>query len=252
MEFISVGVSIVSLILVGVNIIVTIYMNNKKIKADLVSKARIEWIQEVRRETSELLILYYKLFDKNQKNDSSDIMLKIKEKTELLILFFGPDENNNNSDFSKEVFIKEDNTIGLSEDAVAKLFNTVNNDFKNEYIVTYLQVLFEYFEMYYENINSKILDNLQQSRNNAMNEMYEFPEQEYDTYEVMDEDSGEVMTIKEHKYINLNAKSQVSNIDKKIKVFLTPSNEYKNYLYKLNNIMRLYLKNEWSKAKQGK
>lgn len=57
LEKISIGISIVSLIFVAVNIVVTIYMNNKKIKADLVSKARIEWIQETRILSADIIAL---------------------------------------------------------------------------------------------------------------------------------------------------------------------------------------------------
>ncbi len=64
--------------------------NNKNIKANLVSKARIEWIQNVRNETSELIALYYSLFSIADFNSTQEIMIRAKEKSERLILYFGP------------------------------------------------------------------------------------------------------------------------------------------------------------------
>lgn len=67
--------------------------NQKQLDADLKAKARIEWIQKVRETTAELITAYYSVL--NTMNSTEEIHSKYiiaREKSELLILFFGPEK----------------------------------------------------------------------------------------------------------------------------------------------------------------
>ncbi|MDG1570104.1 hypothetical protein [Bacillus cereus] len=83
-------------------------MNENNFKGNVVSKARIEWIQEVRKQSVDFMSACYNLFDfitltidniiGDIKTEKEYIRLKneIEKNGTLLILYFGPDSNKNN------------------------------------------------------------------------------------------------------------------------------------------------------------
>ena len=84
--------------------------NQKKIDADLKAKARIEWIQEVRKATSSFITACYCLVRMEEnlekeanKDEMKKIFSNIQETGLLLILYFGPDKSGENEEITKEI-----------------------------------------------------------------------------------------------------------------------------------------------------
>lgn len=74
--------------------------NQKQLDADLKSKARIEWIQKVRENTAELISLYYAMLKETNKDSLFEQLREAKKMNDLLILYFGPEDNEGVDDFS--------------------------------------------------------------------------------------------------------------------------------------------------------
>jgi hypothetical protein len=80
-------------------------LNIQNFKGNIVSTARIEWIQEVRKKCVDFISICYDLIGniKSSKYDETKILeLKstLEKNATLLILYFGPDKDNNkNNDF---------------------------------------------------------------------------------------------------------------------------------------------------------
>ncbi|KAB2447030.1 hypothetical protein ACQCWD_20760 [Bacillus thuringiensis] len=83
-------------------------MNKSNFKGNVVSKARIEWIQEVRKQSVDFMSACYNLFDFitltidniigdiNTEKEFVRLKNEIEKNGTLLILYFGPDSNKNN------------------------------------------------------------------------------------------------------------------------------------------------------------
>lgn len=71
--------------------------NERQIDASIVWSARVEWIQNVRRETANLLtaINNYIYSDENDVDLVKMNLMSVREKSNLLILYFGPDKVEN-------------------------------------------------------------------------------------------------------------------------------------------------------------
>ena len=221
--------------------------NNKNIKANLVSKARIEWIQNVRNETSELIALYYSLFSVADFNATQEIIIKAKEKSERLILYFGPVSGEIKD--SGEISISDDNKILITDNIKDILKNEADNHNKNDFVIKYISTMTEYFFEYHNNIKNNTILSLQGEKEQAASRLFDLPDQEYDEVTVR---YGEAeSTYEEPKHINIEAKQQAEDIEKEIINILQPTNEFKDNLSFLRDIMRIYLKIEWSKAKNG-
>ena len=65
--------------------------NQKNIDANLIAQARIEWIQNVRKTTSELLVHYFAMLNLANIKNINQELINSQEKNELLILYFGND-----------------------------------------------------------------------------------------------------------------------------------------------------------------
>lgn len=111
-------------------------LNEKNFEGNIVSKARIEWIQEVRKKSVDFISACYDYFRylKVDNNNSEAIKLKsiIEKNGTLLMLYFGPSKNDNkNNDmivfFITELIIKITNKAGYyDEDNVLGLDDTVD------------------------------------------------------------------------------------------------------------------------------
>lgn len=85
-------------------------LNEQNIKSNIVSKSRIEWIQEVRKKSVDFISACYNLdFYKrtrishipptdSDKLEYTNIIRDIEKNGTLLILYFGPDSNNKNNE----------------------------------------------------------------------------------------------------------------------------------------------------------
>ena len=119
--------------------------NQKQLDADLKSKARIEWIQKVRENTAELISLYYKMLKETNKDSLFEQLREAKRMNDLLILYFGPEDNEGVDDFSV-------------------LECTETNSGKNNVLVRYLSSLFAEFNEYYQNTSRDVLSIIKRYR----------------------------------------------------------------------------------------
>ena len=114
----AIGIAVLSSL---VTVLVTVATNrtNKLLNK---ASARIEWIQNVRRETAKLLSGYHGLLQESSIKKKYEWLLKSRENTNLLILYFGPEKS-----------------------TTVELLDEQTNEGKNEGIVTHLNKLFEEF-----------------------------------------------------------------------------------------------------------
>ena len=96
------GLILANIIILVINMVLTFRSSDKRIKADLVSKARIDWIQNVRKSASEFISVCFMLDKAHQWSAEKKNTLEIEYKEELseinkhanlLILYFGPESN---------------------------------------------------------------------------------------------------------------------------------------------------------------
>lgn len=167
-DWVSIGVSIIALLGVMYSTHRTIKSNNsnskdrldseKKMKyfeidQNIMASARIEWVQSVRNEAKEFIIMCYKtieLFNKTKEiPETSEQMKRIMYN---LILYFGPDSVTSKED--DIIFDKKKKRIDFKNQSKEKLLdhNRENNDELNNWIVSFIQSMSE-------NINDYITNN---------------------------------------------------------------------------------------------
>lgn len=114
--------------------------NQKNIDASLTASARIEWIQNVRNTTAELISLYTTLLNTYDKDDLVRILGESRNKSELLILFFGPERKDCSSDTT------ENRKLLLKQE---------DNDNKNDIIVNFLRQQQIDFNKHYKDLTER-------------------------------------------------------------------------------------------------
>lgn len=164
------------------------------INSNLRANARIEWIQKVRNTSAELISLYYYIIsykdsDSKNKDELYKALVESRLKTELLIMYFGPNTKNKNHKDSTEIIL-----------------NIECNEGKNDSIVVFLSDLNMDFHKFYR----------------------------------LKFNSAESIYSQTRRRIMIEQKIKKSNVD------------LEERLIKLRNIIRIYLKVEWDKAKEGK
>lgn len=233
-EWVTLGVAIVS-VYVSLKSIkkqdsaaeAAIEAENKRTKAlidaNLTATARIEWIQNVRQATTELITACYKYMNAEQEEQNKYFEL-IQEKKLLFILYFGPDKKD---DSDREV----------------DLFNPDINDEKNDKLIVFVNNLVKQLKKYhyYKSINKQVRQerakctecDFYKEQNGARK--YECPKDEYDNL------------LSEEDCI---AKQKMNELKKQ---------HYENYIQEVNGklrdlseIVRIYAKIEWDIAKDGK
>ena len=205
--------------------------NQKQLDADLTSKARIEWIQKVRDNTAELISIFYKMLKEVSKENLFKELTEAKNRSELLILFFGPEKNPPLIDLSI-------------------LQNTENNDGKNDMIVLVISRLFDEFAQYYKLASDETLKKLQTLRKAAAYEMYHNPIEKIPLTPSITPD-GDIFENFDCVW-DKDLQQQVKAYDKEIQDYYNRIVRLERELVKLRDIMRVYLKIEWNKAKAGK
>ncbi len=228
-------------------------LNKTNIDANITAKARIEWIQSVRIAASELITAYnMSLIDyKNGSNEFLDKRNKIQLKTNLLIMYFG-----NDSDYGKGgtkiSYNKENSKIFIKKEIKSKMLNLKSNEGKNDLIVDFLNVLKETFDLYIEKSPHMDKSDLQKSENDLMKEISdnvdEFITEEDEYRNVI---KSQVQTRAYDEKTGKILEEELSSIQKNLD-FLNIPNELREELKFLINVLRIYLKIEWTKAKKGK
>ena len=204
--------------------------NQKNIDANLIAQARIEWIQNVRKTTSELLVHYFSMINLRNLENIDQELLDSQEKNELLILYFGNDSSERN--YPRERLLFEE-----------------NNEGKNNLIVELLEELAREFCNFYKDVKNQRYEHLEKALEEAREKMYhnvtfeeigmEFTDEEVDI--PIQEPVYDLADIEEV----IEAKIPLEKEEKKIEGL-------QNKLILLRNAIRIYLKKEWQIAKQGK
>lgn len=206
--------------------------NQKNIDASLTASARIEWIQNVRNTTSELIRHYFDILNTSDSIKIEQALIDSQQKTELLALYFGPENH-------KQEVISDDKNI---------LLNTENNDGKNDILVLFITDLAKRFSEYSLDAKKDRFNHLKKAVQNARNEAYQNATEKLIGYSYTD-DGDEIpeydIEWQEEDSANVaSAEIALKKETEKIK-------ELRNDLIFLRNVMRIYLKIEWNKAKNG-
>lgn len=174
----------------------TVWKNSKLQNAN----ARVEWIQNVRNVTAEIISSYASALNEDDPHEVQKIVVEVREKIERLILFFGHETKP-----GKVIDVLDTKSRILSQ-AEARL----------------------------DNLSSELQDNIigisKQEEIEVDGEHFVNTEYEFD------------------ERIENNHKDALIKVNE-IKKF---NEELASSLVKLRNIIRIYLKIEWNKAKKGK
>jgi hypothetical protein len=208
--------------------------NQKNIDASLTANARIEWIQKVRNTTSELIVAYFKLLKTENSKDQEKLLEELynsQEKAELLILYFGPETETISSELEK----------GL-------LLNKESNEGKNDQIVDLIQELVNCFNKHYEDIRSNKFKVLKSFADELREQMY----QNATKGELIEryDDDGEDQSFHIPEFRDEDSK-EYQKARKILESAYQDLKEVEDKLIYLRNVMRIYLKIEWNRAKRG-
>lgn len=193
------------------------------IDANLTANARIEWIQNVRQATSDFITACYRFIDSKEIDQQINLENVLKKKA-LLVLYFGPDNN-------------------LSDEILAEnLLDRQTNKGKNDNLVKYINDLFEIIKKYHPNISSIKTLIVEQSKCSECEhlkkhnggEKYNCEKEECTPFN--EEDCAKTQKYYKEKLEESRSLVQSVNGD----------------LQKLSEIMRIYLKIEWNRAKERK
>lgn len=205
-------------------------LNQKNIDANLKAKARIEWIQNVRKTSAELISIYYQLLNSTDKKILLETFISSQEKVELLILFFGSEKKHKGMVDSVSI-----NDMG-------------SNEGKNDLIVDFLSNLSKDFYIYYDKVLKDEKSNLEKIRSNRWNIMYD---NIIDSVVHIYVDDDGIEHYNEEPIFDPESQKKVYEVEEKIEEHIRFVSSLQERLVQLRDIIRLYLKIEWDKAKSG-
>ena len=255
-------VSLVAAILSFSGIIYGVIANRKtqkdiaqqQIDANLKAKARIEWIEKVRENTSNLISVLLTL--QKEDKDFSLIWESGEKYSEILKLYFSSKVDH---EVSKDIYINN-NIIELSVDAEKILFNTKSNENKNQYIKEYISCLMKiYRNDHYNNVRKQLVG-IKKVEIKKTNELFEIASYEYQLEEI-ELDDGEVVEGYSKKAVKPenDDSRQYNKLEKDIarnkRLIIKWQGElegFENIVTEFSSIISLYLKIEWDKAKEGR
>lgn len=234
------GVSFLGTIIVGVitnkvtkkisdeNINFQRQMTKKNIDANLISNARIKWVQDVRSATAELLALCHEFINEIDKEELFPLVVRIQEAIELLILYFGHED--------------------MDEKQGVDLKCKENNINKNSAIVFFLLNLSKKINKYYLIIKSGRDVELKEIREKNLIGVHEYVV----GFEINDIEieNGEVYQVEEPIF-DPKYQERLDRTDREIKDIARSLDDIINDISELRDIIRTYLKIEWNKAKNG-
>lgn len=242
---ISATVSASSATLVFVGVIMNIYTQRKiakqQIDANLKAKARIEWINGVRQKSSEFISLLLSL----QKDGVvfQEQWLKVEEVSELLKLFFNTSEK---KQIKTEIYVKK-NEIIVESEGKRVLYDENDNKNKHIFIRRYINCLIELYQSgSYKHILQSRKDAFKVLKINSLKEAdYIFngiDSEEKAKEKLNGSDLDDYMSIK----INVNSNEQLyEDLTKRLI-------NYHEAIDNFSEIIGIYLKIEWDKAKEGR
>ena len=197
------------------------------ISADIKAKARIEWIQNVRHAAAELISVSYK-YIAAENNEYKELKLDLLEKKALFVLYFGPDEE------------------AGSYIAQVDLLDISTNKGKNNRLVDFVNTLVNETLEFHRN-KDEIADcrkelnrcsgcyDMNDTQDDYEKVRYECVKDEYGTC-FNEEDCREHEDSYKQKENNALRRNETVNLK----------------LQQLSEIMRIYGKIEWKRAKENK
>lgn len=206
--------------------------NQAKIDADLIAKARIAWIENVRVATSRFIASCYSLMrvvERTYDDKMNKQHLSAKENGLLLMLYFGPDQSTEKED---NIVVtnkgKNDQIVSLINEALVLVENLYSKDLYNA-LKQETADKKEQLELQYEALP---IDHIEYYKPNDTNE--EIPK------DIPDETTPEYSKYKNEKmeFDKFNYKNSPDYLQEVLK--------------NLTEMIRRYLKIEWDVAKQGK
>lgn len=227
-DFIAIGVAVVSAIttiFIGISTNrVNKRINDDNIDANITASARIEWIQNVRHATAELITAYWRVIS-SKPDETEQNELFAHEKTALLVLYFGPDNDS-------------------TAQATTDLHDKKNNEGKNDLLVKFIEELHSDLRMYHkkqlERKNyRKVYSECMSCKNSESMESASI------AAHCAKDEYGTPFTTQECDEKISNASSQISQIDQFNRNLFSRISE-------LSEIIRIYGKIEWNRAKGGK
>lgn len=207
--------------------------NQKNIDANLIAQARIEWIQNVRKVTSELLTHYFSMINSENLENIDQELLVSQEKNELLILYFGND-------------VTQENTTGNIRE---KLLCKENNIGKNDLLVRLLEDLAKQFSGYAKDVKKGRYKYLEEAIRQSRKEMYD--NVRFVEIGVEYTEDGDEIPVTEPQYED----DDVISVRQAEMALQTEKNKIElmqKDLILLRDAIRTYLKIEWEIAKKGK
>ncbi|MBS0955445.1 hypothetical protein [Lactiplantibacillus plantarum] len=226
-------------------------MTQKKIDANLKAKARIDWIENVRKNYSEYVAALYNLIDLPNRNQRAKGLILLNKYKTLVELYFG-------NDGDKRRLIRkisfERKTIVYKKDAY-KNVHALTNKGKNEYITDYIDAiadaikeltLLEDKEISITFPNKEISDDYNNEGTpikNVQSASFINGVKLPDKLDRQMHNPMEEKTIGEMKY----------SIDRDNVTFTSKNHAliYEKMISDLNDAVRLYLKLEWEVARDG-
>lgn len=229
------GGDIVALFIAGVSLVgtfviswrtnrITMQTNKDNIDANITAAARIEWIQNVRHATAELITAYWKVISSKPDEIEQNKQLA-HEKTALLVLYFGPDNDS-------------------TAEAATDLHDKKTNKGKNDLLVKFIEELHSDLRMYH----SKKLEQERSRKSYAECMSCQNPEDEEDARIAANCYKNEFFDQYTAEECSQNIKSASDNIQE-IEKF---NCNLFSRISELSEIIRIYGKLEWNRAKGGK
>jgi len=206
--------------------------NQKNIDASLTANARIEWIQNVRNTTAELLGYYFDILNTADSAKIEEALINSQQKTELLALYFGPES------------LRQKPPVKSKKD----LLNTENNEGKNDILVSFIVDLAQRFSKYSVDIKKDRFNQLEQAVRDARNEAYQNATETFIGYSYTP-DGDEIPNYEPE--LQEEDIETIASTEYALKVEKEKIKELRSDLILLRNAMRIYLKIEWNKAKIG-
>jgi len=205
-------------------------ITKKNIDANITASARIEWIQNVRRSTAELLSVYYSILTENDVAKKQELLQKSREKKELLILFFGPDKGEQ-FDSSKEKYAID-------------LFDRTTNKGKNDLLAEYLDEISKMIEWHVSCTSRVEFKALQLKYGMYLEKAFDntFPYLDYHR------NIQRTKTFFEDIFEN---DSDTAYPKCEANAYIIRLKGIENTLKGLSEVIRIYGKIEWTRAKKG-
>ncbi len=195
------------------------------IDANLTANARIKWIQDVRHATAELIAACYKYIGSKPSEQQKD-WEAMQEKKALFVLYFGPDDD-------------DDPYKTLTDD----LYDRETNKGKNDKLDLFIKNLISDLNQYH--INHSFI------------EYYDKKRMECSICDAKNEESDEkVRACQKDEY---GTPYELEDCIKEMDALNESLKEYRAFerkvltsLQDLSEIMRIYIKIVWNRAKEGK